>query len=306
MGSEIQLDSQPGRGSVFSFSLPLRLEKDHNQQARSLDVASERDCLDQPGYLADIKGLPNLEVLNQAKILVVDDNDFNIQVVGDLLRAANSQVQVVPTGEKAVQKVQQHVYDAVLMDVQMSGIDGNRTTRMIREMKGLDDLPIIGLSARSTREDRELGLQSGMNAYLVKPVMPEQLYQTLIHMLQGNPEASSSYQASLQSDTSLMPEEARQDPEAFRRLVRRFMRNYKDAPEQLRNLNKRGEGQKIQAILHSLVNALGVMGAGKLSTQSRQLEQEIKKTGTVEPRQLQVFVLSLEAHIHELKKTDIS
>ncbi len=306
MGGQIHLTSHPGQGSVFSVTLPLRLEKQPDER----DVEPEASAVwEQVGSARQEDDDPeegSLEVLDQARVLVVDDNDFNIEVVGDLLKAANSRVQVVRTGEEAVQAVQCNIYDAVLMDVQMSGMDGNQTTRMIRAMKGLSDLPIIGLSARSTREDREYGLESGMNAYLVKPVVPEQLYQTLIRMIQSKQQDPSSHQTEHQWDFTVMPEAARQDPEAFRRLIRRFMRNYKDAPEKLRNLNEKGDGQKLQALLHSLVNALGVMGAGQLSGQSRNMEKEIKKRGTVDPRQLQVFILSLEAYIRELKKMDVS
>ena len=82
-------------------------------------------------------------------------------------------------GLEAVEKLWEGGYDAVLMDIQMPGMDGLRATGLLREYARFDDLPIIAMTARAMNGDREKSLSAGMQDYVAKPVDPHTLLATL-------------------------------------------------------------------------------------------------------------------------------
>jgi CheY-like chemotaxis protein len=90
---------------------------------------------------------------------------------------------VVHNGTEALQQLNQHRYDLILMDIQMQGMDGFETTRQIRRLERADKnhphVPIIAMTAYALGGDRERALQSGMDDYISKPFDPEDLKQKL-------------------------------------------------------------------------------------------------------------------------------
>jgi CheY-like chemotaxis protein/HPt (histidine-containing phosphotransfer) domain-containing protein len=106
-----------------------------------------------------------------ARVLVVEDNPVNQIVIRECLRDAGVKVEVSSNGASALERLRegQH-FDAVLMDVQMPGMDGMETTRAIREMAGHRQLPIIAVTAHALEDDRLRCLDAGMDDYLAKPV----------------------------------------------------------------------------------------------------------------------------------------
>ena len=140
--------------------------------------------------------------LEGLRLLLVEDNAINQMVAHRLLQSVGASVEVVASGVEAVgllAAAEGH-FDAVLMDVQMPGMDGYEATRVIREDLGLGDLPIIAMTANALPTDRERALAAGMNGHVAKPIDVEVLFATLAaHMpaaaavpleLRPNPEAS--------------------------------------------------------------------------------------------------------------------
>ncbi|WP_395339627.1 ATP-binding protein [Ningiella sp. W23] len=108
-------------------------------------------------------------------VLLVEDNNINQMVAGEMLHSFGLSFDIAEDGEQAVTKVQNSPhYDLILMDIQMPVLDGMQATRKIREM-GHTELIIIGLSANAMREDHINAQQSGMNDYLTKPIKRETL-----------------------------------------------------------------------------------------------------------------------------------
>lgn len=114
--------------------------------------------------------------------LIVDDNHTNLFVVGLFLRKLGVSHDNVPRGSDAVEAVEAHVYDFVLMDIEMPVLDGYATTRMIRErerLRGGERLPIVALSADVLQSTRIRAAEAGMDDFVTKPVTIGALRQTL-------------------------------------------------------------------------------------------------------------------------------
>jgi CheY-like chemotaxis protein len=103
-------------------------------------------------------------------------------VAGELLRRAGLRVESAGDGAEALQRLRSGHFDAVLMDVQMPGMDGLSATRQLRAEFG-DRLPVIAMTAHAFGEDRAACLAAGMNDHVAKPVDPERLYATLLRWL---------------------------------------------------------------------------------------------------------------------------
>ena len=115
------------------------------------------------------------ETALEGHILLVEDNNINQLVTGEMLTSLGLTFDIAEDGKQAVQKVENAPqYDLVLMDVQMPVMDGYEATTMLRE-KGFTALPIIGLSANAMKEDKQSAMDAGMNDYLTKPIKQKSL-----------------------------------------------------------------------------------------------------------------------------------
>ena len=121
-----------------------------------------------------------------ARILVVEDNQINQEVVIELLREAGLEADLAQNGIEAVERVQERNYDLILMDVQMPHMDGLEATRVIRSLAGRQDVPIVALTANAYEEDRQRCLDAGMNDHLGKPVEPARLFAAMIKWLDAS------------------------------------------------------------------------------------------------------------------------
>ncbi len=162
MGSSIQLDSEMGKGSTFSFSIPLALGEGGVEQAEEqAEVSFE-------GF----------------RVLVVDDNELNTEIAQCLLEERGFYVDCVYDGAQAVERVSTTppgTYDVILMDIMMPVMGGLDATRAIRAMEREDcrSIPIIAMSANAFDDDMKKSVECGMNGHLSKPVDVDKLYETL-------------------------------------------------------------------------------------------------------------------------------
>ncbi|GIU43186.1 response regulator [Shewanella algidipiscicola] len=139
--------------------------------------------IDQP-KLAPLPEPPKLGN-NQASgvILLVEDNFINQQVATELLKSAGYEVDVAENGQLAIERVEKRRYDAVLMDIQMPVMDGLTATKLLRERYSAQQLPIIAMTAHAMSGDREKSLAAGMNAHITKPIVLNELFDTLTHWI---------------------------------------------------------------------------------------------------------------------------
>ena len=167
MDSDIKLESEPGKGSSFSFSVkfqPVSGEK--------TTVTSQPEEISFPGK----------------RILVVEDNELNMEIICTILENYGIKTEQAVNGKEAVRRMEESVpgyYDMIFMDIMMPEMDGLEATRTIRNLDREDckKIPIYAMSANAFDEDVKRSLASGMNGHLSKPVNLQVLEKTLQKVL---------------------------------------------------------------------------------------------------------------------------
>ena len=158
LGGEIQLKSEVGEGSTFTFKLKLKI----NRAPLLLIV--------EPKSYHDIQ-------LRNKSILLIEDNKINQMITRKMLENKAVFCEIIDNGEDAVELLKVKQFDLILMDVHLPGINGTIATKQIREFDKIT--PIIALTAISLDENRDTLLSYGMNDVITKPFVPEQFYSTI-------------------------------------------------------------------------------------------------------------------------------
>jgi signal transduction histidine kinase/ActR/RegA family two-component response regulator len=180
MGGEIGLDSTPGWGSTFWFSVPFGRAHARPGEFVPTTFAGEGPRLLVVGADQDARTAP---------ILVVEDNPINQQVACGWIRKLGYRADVAANGFEALEALERIPYAAILMDCQMPEMDGFEATAAIRRREGMDRrTPVIAMTANAMQGDRERCLDAGMDDYIPKPVRLEDLDAALRRWL-GTPEA---------------------------------------------------------------------------------------------------------------------
>ncbi|WP_135081883.1 hybrid sensor histidine kinase/response regulator [Terasakiella sp. SH-1] len=161
MGGVLSVESELGKGTVFSLSLPVTpAQKPHDHQTVQ-------------------------KILKPLKILMAEDNPINQKVVTSMLNRHDHQVLVANNGREAVEMAAQDHFDLVLMDIQMPEMDGMEAARRIRQSDGPNaKKPIIAFTADAIKEHRQHFLDAGIDAVVIKPVKFERLFEEISKLLE--------------------------------------------------------------------------------------------------------------------------
>ncbi len=176
MDSKIQVESEYGKGSTFSFDLKQKVVK--WEPLGEFEAAFKRYLMEREQYQVSF-------VAPEAKILVVDDNEINLKVFVNLLRETKMQIDTADSGDAAIVLYKRNLYDVIFLDHMMPNKDGIET---IKEMKECEDTPnqstpIICLTANAVSGMREMYIKAGFDDYLTKPIDTGRLEGMLLNYL---------------------------------------------------------------------------------------------------------------------------
>ncbi|BBN81388.1 hypothetical protein PA25_13730 [Pseudoalteromonas sp. A25] len=234
-------------------------------------------------------------------VLVVDDSQTNLDVASSILTKNGAKVDTANAGEKALAMLRESAvkYDVVLMDVQMPGLDGLETTKLIRQSKEFAKLPIIALTAGALLEEKERALSSGMNDFVAKPFAPETLIKAIREALAGHVNKTpklSAIKTDAHHDNDDWPsiegldiEQAKHmlmgDKELFFKTLERLLNNNSNLLSnsekqfKFKDLIKDEKDTKTQ--IHKLKGTAGMIGASALSALASKIEADLRNGMTL-------------------------
>jgi two-component system sensor histidine kinase/response regulator len=241
-------------------------------------------------------GLEPIEQLGGCRILLVEDNELNQIVAGDLLGGvAGALVQIANNGQEALDLLARQSFDLVLMDVQMPVMDGYEATRRLRANAAWAGLPVVAMTAHAMERDRLLCLASGMNDFVSKPFEPRELFKVLARWLPrgavaplrpvaATDSAAAGVRPAVSFELGLHRCMGRRD--LYTRVLRRFVESHSGDALRLQQTLARGETAAANTLAHTLVSTAGAIGAESLATAVRTLQQTLAEDHQPDPTAL--------------------
>ncbi|CAK0772202.1 two-component system, sensor histidine kinase [Gammaproteobacteria bacterium] len=275
MGSEFQVKSAPGQGSVFQFEVPIRADSRLCGQPKVRLPASWQEAIE-----------TKMRPLSGTRILVAEDNSINQQVIRELLKRWGMEVKIANNGKEALYLLEKDDFDIILMDVHMPGVDGIEATRLIRQK--WTDLPIIALTAGVTQQEHDQVLACGMNAFVGKPIQQELLAQVLINFTPAKTHPST-YVPTAEKTTEIkeileIPSfNLKQLSAIFENkntvmdLLRKFLQDTKREIDALEEAFEKQQAMEAKAIAHRLKGVAGNVGAIEIHREIEKLDTELRE-----------------------------
>lgn len=290
MGGKLQVKSEYGKGSVFSFAIPQKV----------MDFIPLGDFQKQYNRsVSTSKGYKEKFIAPLARILVVDDNAMNLAVAQDLLKKTRLQVDVASSGEECLEMLKHKEYHLICMDHMMPVMDGIQTMHAVRELEDNPsrDIPIIALTANAVVGAREFYLKEGFEDYLTKPIEPDKLEDMMINFLpkelvylSGN--TSESDEEETEEETIRMDEESLIDMginfshglkymggsrALYGKVLRDFREMLLEKEEQLKSMLNKEDVYGYAIIVHALKGNARNVGADELAEEAYELEKKSKE-----------------------------
>ncbi|GIX22585.1 MAG: hypothetical protein KatS3mg121_1368 [Gammaproteobacteria bacterium] len=273
MGGVIGVESRPGQGSCFWFELPF--------EAGRAPVDAVADAPAPEPVLRD--GLA---------VLVVDDNATNRLVTKGLLEKLGCRVELAESGAQALARFGDRRYDAVLLDIQMPGMDGYRVAAEWRAREGAGRrTPLIAITANNRPEDVERCLAAGMDAVLCKPFKRAELARTLARWYALDAEAAGEASAAgtdsgdVAFDRAVLEAlGAEVGAAACAQMIEVYLEDLQLHLQALRHAAERGDGPLLRRTAHTLRGASRHFGAVALAWACEALERESENGGDVGER----------------------
>jgi PAS domain S-box-containing protein len=262
---KIHVISKEHVGSTFSVIIPYGIGK-----VKTLTQVSK-----------PAKKLKNINT-SQLHVLLVEDNDINRLYAKSILKNWQCFIDVAENGLVAIEKVKNHYYDVVLMDIQMPVMDGYEATKAIRSMQQPTKIPIIALTANATQRDVEKCLASGMNDYLPKPFTPEDLYQKLFNDLKIRPAAKSRIEKKSTTvhtyNLDYLRSVSGNNAEFIQEMITTFLQTLPNVLDDMQKAIHERNWEKLSRLAHQIKPSFTLMGLDVLRSKILFIEENGKNT----------------------------
>lgn len=184
MGGKLHVDSRPGQGSTFSFTLSLPVSEDREDEAQSAENAT-------------VNTIDPSRRTSGMQVLLAEDNALNRRLASEMLNDAGLFLDMAEDGKQAVEYATNNSYDLIFMDLQMPVTDGLEATRQIRALPGHGETPIVAMTANSSPQDRAAAHKAGMNGFLAKPIDTKHVMATLLRWapISGSEDDSAEFES---------------------------------------------------------------------------------------------------------------
>lgn len=258
LGGQISFESEVGKGSVFTLDFKFTVAEDHQL------------------FKSTISGFKKFEnsASSHYSILLVDDNELNRKLARTILNNLGFSVTCAENGKAAVEYLTTNHFDIVLLDLQMPVMNGYETIDHIRNILK-SDIPVIAMTAHSLSSERTKCLTAGMNDYIIKPFVLDDLYNKISMQLQKNtPEApvNSAPVSQPDFDFSYLENLTSGDNDMMLELMELFVTN---TPTEIRNLqNAVQEKNKAETenISHKIRSSFNIIGLASIAEELLKIE----------------------------------
>jgi two-component system, sensor histidine kinase and response regulator len=311
-GGKIWVESLYSEGSTFYFTANF-----------SFDNGTAKDC-----YKKEETEFKNLDVtvlkqLLGAKVLLVEDNEINQDLMLEILQSAGMYVKLVKNGIEAIENIGKTNYDIVLMDIRMPEMDGYETTAKIRENSKLDELPIIAVTASAAFEDAYDGKKAGFNDYIIKPIGINELLQKIASCLPKTDKKISDFKEIPQvttcnkkemKDIDIIEEDYQIDgvnikkainglsgnKKLLTKILLDFNENQGTAAEEIKKALKNGDVKTAERLAHTLKGVAGYICADEVYEIAKKIEDKINMENM---KELNDLIIALEKVLGKVTKS---
>lgn len=300
MHGDLTVRSEPGKGSTFTVTLPVREDDARTWISKDLlqHQVTEKQSNQDVGQLQDLPARP---------ILVVDDGEANRRLIELVLSRAGAVVTSVTNGQEAVDAINEGDFDLVFMDMQMPVLDGMSATKILR--KSGHTLPIVALTGNAMKGDRERCLDAGCDDFLSKPVNIDLLLQCCVRFIGSDTtthhESADAFafqdhfasEATADSPTSPIHSTLPIEDDEIRSVVVDFLERMDARLDGMQNALQSADFELVQSEAHWLKGSGGTVGYGALTEPAGALERAAKLGDTERAVQLLEEIQALRARI---------
>ncbi len=273
MNGSITVESENGKGACFIFTAKFVI----GEEKSALQGEKDTSCF----YKAFIN----------KKILLVEDNEINLQMTGEILELMGFQTYTANSGRSAIELVNENQFDVILMDIRMPDMDGYETTKEIRTLEMGRDTIVIALTADAVEGVEEKAKSVGMNGFLAKPLYPDKLFQMINKFL--NKDEGETKLTELKNScnwSGLELDGCNQNEDRifkdgvvrlggnhrkYIEILRKFIEEHKADGEELQLLYDGNSLKDFGNLVHKLKGITGNLGANNLFILCKNLEEYI-------------------------------